>query len=135
MRVFGIISLNIFVGIFISYLGYIIGNDFLINFLNNQILTISATIIGFNFAVVVFLIGFLLKIDGDFSKTKKEIKDNIRFMMLMFGMILFFLIIRPKINNDICNVLYDSLILALFSSQMFSVYEVIDSIFNISKKP
>lgn len=132
MKLLGIITFNSLLGVLFTFLGLKSGNDFFCDFLKNQILPISATIIGFNISGVIFLIGHLIQIEGDFSNTKKEIKHNIFFMCLLFIFIILLLFINPiPFDKSIFDFIYQSLIMTLFFLQLYAVYEIINAVFNL----
>lgn len=132
MKLLGIITFNIILGVLFTYFGTSGDSRFLCDFLTNQILPISATIVGFNVSGVIFLMGHLLQIKGDFSRSKNEIKHNIYFMGIIFVILIFLLFIKPmSFENSLYEFTYQSLIMTLFFFQIYAVYEIISAVFNL----
>ncbi|MCX6807349.1 MAG: hypothetical protein NTZ80_00875 [Patescibacteria group bacterium] len=132
IKLLRIITFNIFLGILFTYTGEMGNPQFLSVFLNSQILPISATIVGFNIAGIIFLIGHLLQLRGDFSNTKKEIMHNIYLVGILFLVILLLLLINPvPTKNMYCDFAFKSTIMTLFFFQIYAVYEIVKAVFTI----
>jgi hypothetical protein len=133
MKLLGIITFNLFLGVIFAITGTISNPSFFENFINNQILPISATIVGFNLTGVIFLISHLIQLKGDFTNTKKELQHNIYFMSILFVLILFILCFDHRnFNNYYASLIYKTIIMSLFFLQLYSVYEILRTIFSIN---
>lgn len=138
-KIFGIIFFNTIFGALFVLLNQLSNNGFLNNFLSNQILPISATILGFNLTGIIFLAGQISTIESkvgcDFENSKREIKDNIYFMGVIFLILIFLLFINPTPTKygslDFC---FNSLTVGLFFAQFYAVYEIINAVF-LFKEP
>lgn len=132
MKLLGIFTFNFILAAIFTLLGMNSKNQFINNFLHNQILPISATLIGFNVTGVFFLIGYLLQIPGEFTKTMKEIKHNIYIMGIAFITIVLLLFINPlPFENFLFDFLYQSFIMTLFFIQIFAVSEIVNGVISL----
>ncbi len=136
MKLLGIIFFNIILGAGFILLNQLVGNCFLKNFLDNQILPIGSTILGFNLAGIIFLIGHITEIESktnaDFSASKRELKHNIYFLGLVFVAILLLLFVNPTPTQyKYVDFGFNALIMTLFFMQFYAVYEILNAVFHL----
>lgn len=137
MKIFGIVCLNLIIGFAIACLG-ILNPEFTKNFLNNQILQISATILGFSLSGAIFLLSTIIDLELKnsifFTKTKDEIKQNIYFMIISFILLIVVLFIRSNFeSNSNVKFILNGVSFSIFSIQICAVFELIGAIFMIKK--
>gem|GEM_PF-2769499 len=141
----GIIFSSIILATLIIVADFYIPGNFLNDFCKNGFIETFATLVGFNFASIIFLIGQLMSIENipgksyDFSKTKKEIKENSYFLFALFIVSIIFLIVRPDINKDTSSVINNKwyyintfFLLNFFTLGLFAIFEIVQAIFNIN---
>lgn len=145
MRILGFIFLSLIISASLVALDFYISGTYLTDFLNDHFIETFASLIGFNIAAVIFLVGQLINIEdrlgskSSFNNTKKEIKHNAYFLLSSFVISLILLIIRPNLQGvgelkD--NVLYyidNVLIITIFSLAIFAIYEILRAVFFLSK--
>ncbi len=142
----GHLFLSLIISSFIIFMNYLTNNNFLNNFFNNQLIPTLASLVGFNIAAVIFLIGQLNTVEGKngkfgiFNDTRKEIKHNIYFILIDFTIIFLLLIFRSDLNNLVNNnskiifSIFNILILALFLLIIFSIFEIMKAVFKLNEK-
>jgi hypothetical protein len=115
MKLIGYITTCILISIFLFFLEYIFGNNFIHNFIDNNVIDFAATLLGFNIAIQTILLGQLVNIETTlkklniFSKTRRELKDN----SIMNFIILFFIFLMK-----ILHINSNSIIAKFLSQQM-----------------
>ncbi len=144
ISILGIIFLCLLLVVPILLIDYFVGNDFLKSFLGGHSISLMGTLLGLNFIIVVFMMQSMTAIEFKikkkiFDKTKKEIKHNTFFMLVLFVLHFFVLVLTPKVSHDTSQI-YQSLIffckainLILFSLSFYCIYEVVVAAFTISK--
>jgi len=142
----GYLFLSLIISSLIIFIDYLTNSNFLNNFFDNQLIPTLASLVGFNVAAVIFLVGQLNmfetrnKKSGIFSKTRKEIKHNIYFILIDFVIIFLLLIFRLDQNSLINNnlkimfLVFNILILALFLLIIFSIFEIMRATFKLNRK-
>ncbi len=144
MRVLGFIFLSLLFASAVVCVDYFLPGDYLIKFLNEQFVEVFATLVGFNIAAVIFLIGQLIVLEEGhnfiFENTRREVKHNSYFLLAAFVISLLLLIFRPdfteaapfpvKLGFYIINIL----ILTLFTLATFALYEILHATFLLNKK-
>ncbi len=144
IRILGIIFLCILLVGPILLIDHFVGNDFLDSFFGGHSITLMVTLLGLDFIIVVFMMQSMTAIEFKikkqiFAATKKEIKHNTLFILVLFVLHFFVLVLTPKVSHDtsqICQFLIffcKAINLILFSLSFYCIYEVIRAAFTISK--
>lgn len=144
VRAFGVIFIGILVAL-VPYVGSLLlnSNNILVDFIKNQSLGILATILALNIASVTFAIGTLISIEirakkTIFRKTRKELHDNIVFMVILFllGIILVVFntgnqqVVIQNTTIDISQLLtYLSTLVLVLS--VLAMYEIVRAVFKL----
>jgi hypothetical protein len=144
IRLLGILFLIILIEIPLLITDVYMNNGYLDLFLKNQSLSIMGTALAINIATSAFLVGQLLTIEINFKKpifdnSKKEIKHNLIFMIIVFLLQLFFLLLTPIAEKD-TSILLNSLRyickginLFLFLLYLYALFEMTLAIFSVGK--
>ena len=144
IRLLGLIFALILIEIPILIIDHFVGNGFLTDFMKNQSLTIMGTLLGLNIASSIFLVGYLTNIESIrnkqlFTRSKKEIKQNIYLMIIIFLLQLIVLVATPSITKNSSEVIKNTsmweirISLFLFLFYFLMLYEMTSSIFLIDK--
>lgn len=149
LKLLGIVFLNLIVAVGLVATQFLIGGNFLTEFIKNQVPQIMATAMALNIATITFLSGSLVNIErtlkGEkelFKNTRSELKQNIIAMACIYVLNLFVTIFVNN-NNVVFGievqyiVLTISLLLTLlFGSLMLEVSFLVLDIkgFNDKKK-
>lgn len=143
VKALGIIFLGILITIPAVALSGWANNSFLFNFSQNQSISVLATILALNVAVVTFMMGTLLSIEAKadktlFANTRKELLDNIIFMTVLF-LINFTVVAANKTgfgfmaNNTYFNVefILSSLTVLIVVLTILAMYEIVRATFQV----
>lgn len=145
MKFLGFLFLSLLLSSAIVVADFYLPGMFLDNFLSYSLIQTFATLVGFNVAAVIFLLGQIISVekqsgqDGFFKETRKEIRYNSYYLLISFLLSLFLLIFRPdfsSLNSAGFEMLYyiiNTLILALFILAIFSIYEILKGVFILGK--
>jgi hypothetical protein len=149
LKLLGIVFLNLIVAVGLVTTQFLIGGDFLTEFIKNQVPQIMATAMALNIATITFLSGSLVNIEralkGDkelFKNTRSELKQNIIAMACIYVLNLFVTIFVNN-NNVIFGIEVQHIVLTLsllltllFGSLMLEVSFLVLDIkgFNDKKK-
>jgi hypothetical protein len=145
IRVLGIFFAVILAGVPVLVADALVGNGFLANFITNQSFSIMATMLGFNIATSAFLVGHLTNIElqlrkSIFKKSRRELRQNLVFMFVVFLIYLILLTATPKepgawtvtISSASISI-FTAASLFLFMLYMFAVFELTKAIFSVDK--
>lgn len=142
VKILGMVFGAVLLSLPIIYLDHMWGDGFLFKFFREQAVGIVATILALNIATITFLLGHLVTIETKanqslFSRTRKEIRDNVYFMTCMFVLI-FSLAASMNIHQtwNINSFTFNPLV--LFSLIAFilvfaSLFEILEAIFKATK--
>lgn len=129
-----------------------VGSGFINKFLDTQVLSIMATLMGLNIATASFLISNLINIELktskkiDFKSTRNEIKDNLYFMIALLSLEFIILIFKHQIpeadlkqkfpeiilnHQDI--FLMNTLGIFFLALLIYALYEMTQAIFSMHK--
>lgn len=144
IRILGVIFLCILLVVPILLIDHFVDNDFLDGFFGGHSITLMGTLLGLDFIIVVFMMQSMTAIEFKIKKrifvaTKKEIKRNTFFMLVLFVSHFFVLVLTPKVSYDtsqICQRLIffcKAINLILFSLSFYCIYEVVHAAFTISE--
>jgi len=111
---------------------------FLDKFLNEQMIPLMGTIMALNFASATALHAVLLDIEEKYEKdiflqTKKEIRQNLIFMISTF-IIMFIIQMVDIVNKNIFLYTLVGIKLLLFFLYFYAIYDLNNALFSISKK-
>jgi len=146
MRFLGHLFLSLIISSLIIFVDHLTNSDFLNNFFDNQLIPTLASLVGFNVAAVIFLIGRLDMVEiknekaGIFNNTRKEIKHSIYFILIDFIIIFLLLIFKIDSKDLVDNIskikffIFNTLILALFLLIIFSIFEIMKATFRLNEK-
>jgi len=108
MKLIGYIASAVIFSLVIIGLNSLSGNGFVFDFIKNDALTISTTLMGFNIAVHTILIGQITDIEiyvdhiGLFKNTRKELKENALFNVFLLVLIFVLKLLKVNDNCTIC---------------------------------
>ena len=111
MKLIGYITSAVVISLVIIGLNSLCGNNFIPDFIKNDALTISTTLMGFNIAVHTILIGQITDVEiyvqriGLFKNTRKELKDNALFNVFLLVLIFFLKLLKFDKDCVICKSL------------------------------
>lgn len=148
IKFFGYFFISLIIATVLVVIDYFLPGNFLNNFLSNGFLEVFATLVGFNIAAVIFLVGQLLDLElktdrvGSFSATKKELKHNIYCLLILFCVSVFLLIFFPDFKDPselshaklIFYYIDKCLIISIFILSFFNIFEVLKAIFSINSE-
>ena len=147
MRFLGHLFLSLIISSLIIFVDHLTNSDFLNNFFDNQLIPTLASLVGFNVAAVIFLIGRLDMVEiknekaGIFNNTRKEIKQHSIYFILIDFIIIFLLLIFKIDSKDLVDniskikfFIFNTLILALFLLIIFSIFEIMKATFRLNEK-
>jgi hypothetical protein len=144
MKFLGFLFLSILVSTGIVIGAQYVPSEFLGNFLEKDFISVFASLVGLNIAAVIFLLGQISVIEekintNQMSTAKKEIKHNACFIIISFVTSLILLFFRPDMllcSSSVCsrflNVI-NILLLSLFFLAIYSIYEIVNASFVLSK--
>lgn len=141
VKTLGVIFLGIIISLPAIALSLSLNNNFLFLYSQNQSISVLATILALNVAVVTFMIGTLFSVEAKagkvlFDSTRKELQDNVVFMIFLF--ILNFTIVaankQPLVlsfNGMNLNIesLLSSLTVLLTVLTVLAMYEIVQACF------
>lgn len=140
----GIVFISLLVSLPIFLIDRFLQTNFLESFLKNQSLQIMGTLVGLNITTTAFLVGHLTNIEINlkkilFNNSKREIKHNLYFMIVIFLIQLLLLSAIPSVSSDtqgwVINLksVLIYLGLAIFLLSIYALYEMTKAIFLIDK--
>jgi len=121
----------------ILLLDFYTGNGFLSKFFNEQIIPLMGTILALNLALAASLHAILLGLEVQKNVslvgTRKEVKSNVLFMIIIFILVFILQIITPKmgLNNLLLMTTITGLKLLFFFLYLYAVYEISSVLFHI----
>lgn len=144
VRTFGVIFIGVLIAL-VPFVGSLLlgSGNILSDFIANQSLGILATILALNIASVTFAVGTLISIEVRaqktiFRKTRKELHDNIVFMIAVFllGIVLVvfntgnlhIVVQGADINISLVLTYLSTLVLVL---SVLAMYEIVRAVFKI----
>lgn len=144
VRAFGVVFIGILIAL-VPFVGSLLvgSSNILSEFIANQSLGILATILALNIASVTFAIGTLISIEirakkTIFRKTRKELHDNIVFMIILFLLGVVFVVLNTgnlhlpvrgvDINVSLILTFLSTLILVL---SVLAMYEIVRAVFKL----
>lgn len=146
MQILGHIFVAIVVSTAVIIGDYFLPGTFLENFINSNFIETFASLVGFNIAAVIFLLGQLISIEDRFSdkdvfqSTRKEIKHSSYFLLVSFTLSLIILTLRPDLNvadmSLVANKAYfflNGVSVALFYLAIISIFEILKAVFILGK--
>lgn len=145
IRILGIIFLCVLLIVPILVMDYFVGNGFLASFFGGHSITLMGTLLGLNFVIVVFLMQSMTAIEVKIDKTifigtRKEVKQNTFFMLVIFVLHFFVLVVMPKTSHGTSQIwqcriafLCKATNLILFCLSLYCIHEVVRAAFTISK--
>jgi len=145
VRFLGLVFIGLLASAGILTLDVITKSNYSISFLTNQSLQIVGTIIALNVATVTFLLNNLSSIEREVDKelfvaTRREIKQNIYTIIAIFPLLL---AVNISINHKVLqaehlqwsHILLSGLGLLLVFFVIYSMFEIISSVFEINRFP
>lgn len=143
MRFLGFVFVALIFSTGIVWADYLLSGSYLKTFLDDHFIETFATIVGFNIAAVVFLMGQLMVLEDkyalNFERTRKEIKHNTYFLISAFALVLLILVFRPDFIDGLglkSNGVYHALnvaVISIFSLAVFAIYEILHAVFVLGK--
>jgi cytochrome bd-type quinol oxidase subunit 2 len=143
MRFLGFIFVSLLFSTAVVGADYLMPGSYLKTFLDDHFIETFATIVGFNIAAVVFLMGQLMVLEDKyattFERTRREIKHNTYFLISAFAIVLLVLVFRPDFIEDAgfkLNAVYyaaNVAVIAIFSLAIFAIYEILHAVFVLGK--
>ncbi len=121
-------------------LDFCVENGFLTNFFKEQAIPLMGTILALNLALAASLQAILLGLETQKNislvETRKEVKENVIFMITVFVLVFILQIITPEKNIDNKSLLtiITGLKLLFFFLYLYAVYEISNVLFQISSK-
>lgn len=146
MQALGHIFVAIVVSSAVVISDYFLPGTFLAKFIDNNLIETFASIVGFNIAAVIFLLGQLISIEGKFAdvdvfqNTRREIKHNSYFLLVSFSIVLVVLMARPDMNSadmtlsvNRVHFFLNGVSIALFYLALIAVFEILKAVFVLGK--
>jgi len=126
----------------ILVIDYYIKNEFLKIFFNSQAIPLLGTILALNMALGASLQAILINIEVQHQKenlfisTRREIKENILFMIITFLLLFILQVSTPILNksNFFLVTFLTGIKLLLFFLYLYAVKEMGEAVFHISNK-
>lgn len=145
VKTLGVIFIAMLVSMPIIIGAYITNSNFLYTFSTSQSLTIIATVLAINVAVITFLIGNLITLESmskkvHFKNTRKELRANIYLMLVIFG-INFLVVSINRSGNSIhlnqgrtidTSFILSSVSVILVALLFIALLEIVNVIFSIT---
>ena len=141
VRIAGIIFILLILTSLLCGIDFIVGGSFIFTFLKQNSLEIMGTVLALNIATATFLVGQLMNIELQlkaevFTKSKKEIKHNIMFMIVVFVLQLMVLTAIPGDSNTnqiliLARPWIYRVALFLFLTYVYALYELSTGIFSV----
>ena len=146
MKLFGIICFSIMFSWMFTGLDWITGNGYVFDFINKESLQIATTLLGFNIAVHTILIGQINNMEtlvqkfNIFDNTKRELKHNAVFNLLLIVLIFFFRVLKLTPTSPlaltigtqyigIINYTLEIFILSCLVLIFYLIYETVQAVF------
>lgn len=141
VRIAGITFILLILTSALCSIDYVVGGSFLFSFLKQNSLEIMGTVLALNIATATFLVGQLMNIELQlkmevFTKSKREIKHNILFMIIIFVLQLMVLTAIPSDTSTnqvllIAKPWIYRLSLFFFLTYVYALYELSTGIFSV----
>lgn len=146
MQFLGYVFLGFIVSSIIIAGDYILPGGYLEKFIDNNFIEAFASLVGFNIAAVVFLLGQLIAIEEKFygreifNDTRREIKHNSYLLLLLFVFSLVILTFRPDLrtldpsffSNKIYYIFNGLIVLSLYLA-VIAIFEILKAVFALGK--
>ena len=129
---FGIFCINFLLACAFIFLGNYVGSTYVESFIQNDLISVSATILGFSLTGVIFLLGTFQNFKVNFNNTKVEIKHNIYASTILFVFNLL-LVILSETSKHNSNGFMAIAIFTVFFLQISLVLEIISATFKMQK--
>lgn len=143
MRFLGFIFVSLLFSTAVVGADYLMPGSYLKTFLDDHFIETFATLVGFNIAAVVFLMGQLMVLEdkyaATFERTRREIKHNTYFLISAFAIVFLVLVFRPDFiygSNFKANAIYhvaNVAVISIFSLAIFAIYEILHAVFVLGK--
>lgn len=138
LRLIGAITVAILVSIPIYGLELYTNGDFISRVLEQETLSIMATLLGLNLATASFLVATLTTVEQKaggtfFDDARKEIKQNLQLLIGLFFAAFILLMIGTANLPNIVSEIKKILLLALILLSIYAFYQMTNAIFSFHK--